>query len=107
MMYHAFMMDNLELEDRRPNPAIANIPSTPAFYAGENSGGKYGARQEPPSTTTQCLWCGRAYTPRMTGGSPQRFCSTGHRQAFWVAARRWTMRAVEAGLINVDCLKVP
>jgi len=30
----------------------------------------------------------------------------GHRQAFWIAARRWTMRAVEAGLLNVDCLKV-
>jgi hypothetical protein len=55
----------------------------------------------------QCLWCGRAFAARKTGGSPQRFCSTGHRQAFWIAARRWTMRAVEAGLINVDCLKVP
>jgi hypothetical protein len=30
----------------------------------------------------------------------------GASQAFWIAARRWTMRAVEAGLLNVECLKV-
>src|SRR5919205_3192723 len=54
---------------------------------------------------SQCLWCGRAFRPRTTGGSAQRFCSTEHRQAFWIAARRWTIRALEAGLISVDCLK--
>src|SRR5437879_1405209 len=52
-----------------------------------------------------CLWCGRAFQSRATGGSAQRFCSTGHRQAFWIAARRWTMRAIETGLLSVDCLK--
>src|SRR6266849_6509772 len=54
---------------------------------------------------THCLWCGRAFTPRRTGGSAQRFCSTEHRKAFWTAARRWTMRAIETGLLSVDCLK--
>jgi hypothetical protein len=52
-----------------------------------------------------CLWCARTFTPRATGGSAQRFCCTGHRQQFWIAARRWTMRAIEAGLLSVDCLK--
>src|SRR5690348_15100832 len=52
-----------------------------------------------------CLWCGRIFTTRMTGGSAQRFCSTEHRKAFWTAARRWTMRAIETGLLSVDCLK--
>jgi hypothetical protein len=42
-----------------------------------------------------CLWCGRAFQSRATGGSAQKFCSTAHRQAFWIAARRWTMRAIE------------
>ena len=28
-----------------------------------------------------------------------------HRKAFWTAARRWTMRAIETGLLSVDCLK--
>jgi hypothetical protein len=35
----------------------------------------------------------------------QRFCSTEHRKAFWTAAPRWTMRAIETGLLSVDFLK--
>jgi hypothetical protein len=58
-----------------------------------------------PAWETRCLWCGRAFKPRSTGGSVQRFCSTAHRQQFWIAARRWTMRAIEVGLLSVDCLK--
>jgi hypothetical protein len=53
------------------------------------------------SIEVHCVWCGRAFTPRTNGGSSQKFCCSGHRQAFWIAARRWTMRAIEA----VDCLK--
>src|SRR3984893_578899 len=58
-----------------------------------------------PAWDARCLWCDRNFTPRTTGGSAQRFCCTGHRQQFWIAARRWTMRAIEAGLLAVDCLK--
>jgi hypothetical protein len=58
-----------------------------------------------PAWDARCLWCSRTFTPRTTGGSAQRFCCTGHRQQFWIAARRWTMRAIEAGLLSVDCLK--
>src|SRR5277367_897724 len=60
-----------------------------------------------PAWDARCLWCGRAFKPRSTGGSAQKFCCTGHRQQFWIAARRWTMRAIEAGLLSVDCLKAP
>src|SRR6266496_1191845 len=66
------------------------------------------AAQFPAARSPQkshCLWCGRVFTPRATGGSTQRFCSTEHRKAFWTAARRWTMRAIETGLLSVDCLK--
>jgi hypothetical protein len=59
-----------------------------------------------PRSAATCIWCGRPFTPRRTGGSAQRFCSTAHRQAFWIAARRWTMLAIETGLLSVDCLKV-
>jgi hypothetical protein len=52
-----------------------------------------------------CVWCGRTFRARGTGGSAQKFCSAGHPQAFWIAARRWTMRAIEAGLLSVECLK--
>jgi hypothetical protein len=58
-----------------------------------------------PAWDARCLWCDRTFSPRMTGGSAQRFCCTGHRQQFWIAARRWTMRAIEAGLLSVDFLK--
>jgi hypothetical protein len=58
-----------------------------------------------PAPDARCLWCGRDFTRRVTGGSAQKFCCTGHRQEFWVAARRWTMRAIDAGLLSVDCLK--
>jgi hypothetical protein len=52
------------------------------------------------------LWCDQRFTPRTAGGSAQKFCCTGHRQHFWIAARRWTMRAIEVGLLlSVDCLK--
>jgi hypothetical protein len=65
------------------------------------------AGQELPSKplNAPCLWCDRTFTPRTTGGSAQKFCCTGHRQQFWIAARRWTMRAIDAGLLSVDCLK--
>jgi hypothetical protein len=53
----------------------------------------------------RCLWCDRTFTRRTTGGSSQKFCCAGHRQQFWIAARRWTMRAIEVGLLSVDCLK--
>jgi hypothetical protein len=58
-----------------------------------------------PDLNAHCLWCDRIFRPRTTGGSAQKFCCTGHRQQFWIAARRWTMRAIDAGLLSVDCLK--
>jgi hypothetical protein len=55
--------------------------------------------------TASCPWCGRAFRPRTTGGTDQRFCGAGCRHAFWSAARRWVMRAVDAGLLSSDMLK--
>src|SRR5215813_1503571 len=51
-----------------------------------------------PAWDARCLWCGRAFKPRSTGGSAQKFCCTGHRQEFWIAARRWTMRAISSAV---------
>jgi hypothetical protein len=62
---------------------------TPALQPAQNS-----------AWEARCLWCDRAFTPRTTGGSAQKFCCTGHRQQFWIAARRWTIRAIEAGLYS-------
>src|SRR5437660_5830150 len=70
------------------------------LIASDGGGGSVTAAREPapkPAWDAPCLWCDRTFSPRTTGGSAQRFCCTGHRQQFWIAARRWTMRAIEAG----------
>jgi hypothetical protein len=74
-------------------------------HAGDGSVTKTLRLAHQPALDVHCLWCGRDFTPRVTGGSAQKFCCTGHRQEFWIAARRWTMRAIDAGLLSVDCLK--
>jgi len=58
-----------------------------------------------PSCSETCLWCGKALIQAQRRGSPKRFCCAGHRNAFWTAARRWVMRAVEAGLLPPQALK--
>ena len=54
---------------------------------------------------TNCPWCGRAFSPRTSGGTGQRFCRSACRHAFWSAARRWVMRALDAGLLSPEVLK--
>jgi hypothetical protein len=53
----------------------------------------------------QCLWCERHLRTGRRRGSPKRFCSPAHRNAFWSAARRWTMQAIEAGHLSPEALK--
>jgi hypothetical protein len=84
------------------------VPASQTIVSADRSHGSVAAGLEldlKPAWDARCLWCDRTFSPRMTGGSAQRFCSTGHRQQFWIAARRWTMRAIEVGLLSVDCLK--
>ena len=85
----------------------ALIPASQTVVAADLSSGLVADRLEPNQKSHQarCLWCGRAFKPRSTGGLAQKFCWTEHRQQFWIAARRWTMRVIEVGLLSVDCLK--
>ena len=46
-----------------------------------------------------CLCC-----PRRLTGRQARFCSPACRAAFHTAARRWALKAVEAGLVSVETL---
>jgi hypothetical protein len=95
---------------RRPSALLRSARARPTFTP-TNHGTITTAdmheavRHENPQNGAGCLWCGRCFTPRVTGGSTQRFCTADHRKAFWNAARLWTMRAVETGLLSVDCLK--
>jgi hypothetical protein len=54
---------------------------------------------------TRCSWCGRALQPSR-GGSPKKFCSSRHRTEFHSAARRFAERAVAAGVVTLDAVKV-
>ena len=56
-------------------------------------------------TTRACTWCGDPYTPRKTGGRPQRFCSEGCRRAFGSGCRAWAGALLASGLLPVSALK--
>jgi hypothetical protein len=113
VLYDLVMTKTLEFSSKPSEPsgsAAAKAVFLPARHTEVplNRDGPVTAALEldlKPAWDARCLWCGRAFTPRSTGGSAQKFCCSGHRQQFWIAARRWTMRAIEAGLLSVDCLK--
>jgi hypothetical protein len=52
-----------------------------------------------------CLLCDRPFQARRTGGTPKKFCSPAHRNAFHTAARKWAEKAVADGRITLDDLK--
>jgi len=52
-----------------------------------------------------CAWCGRAFTPRATGGHPQRFCRPPCRRSLDTAGRRWVADAMAAGALTVATLR--
>ena len=55
-------------------------------------------------TLASCQWCEGPFRARR-GGSPQRFCSSKCRSAFWTALRRWGERAVAAGVLRLDQIR--
>ena len=56
-------------------------------------------------STEKCLWCQKPFERRASGGKPQRFCSQACRYAFHQAARKWAIKAIDAGLLTVDSLQ--
>ena len=54
---------------------------------------------------TTCVWCGSPFSPRATGGKPQRFCGESCRREFWQKLREWALLAVDTGLLPVEALK--
>ena len=114
VLYDVAMTNTSEFLAKPPELSISAAAKTTfvaashRVVAANHGSGSATAALEPapnPAWDARCLWCDRTFTPRMTGGSAQKFCCTGHRQQFWIAARRWTMRAIDAGLLSVDCLK--
>jgi hypothetical protein len=56
-------------------------------------------------SVTKCLWCGRAFTPRATGGKRQRFCRPACRRALDAAGRRYIEVALVAGTLTIPELR--
>ena len=56
-------------------------------------------------TAQPCLWCDGPFTPRTTGGKPQRFCSERCRRDLDSGCRAWAEQAVSSGLLPVSALK--
>ena len=57
------------------------------------------------SALDACLWCDQPIEPRLSGGSPRKFCSPRHRTAFHSAARRWAERKIAAGILTIAELR--
>jgi endogenous inhibitor of DNA gyrase (YacG/DUF329 family) len=51
-------------------------------------------------TRPLCPWCERPFTPRSTGGKPQRFCSERCRRALERELRAWAREQVADGEIT-------
>jgi hypothetical protein len=47
-----------------------------------------------------CAWCEHPFTPRRTGGKPQRFCCERCRRAFEHELRTWARERVADGGIT-------
>jgi len=55
--------------------------------------------------TARCFWCEAPFTPRASGGRPQRFCSAGCRRAYSAAVWAYVSRAIEEGAIATPALR--
>jgi hypothetical protein len=84
-VYNAAMQTTLELLEKAPESLIAAglksafVPRNRAVIAADRGCGSVTRMLEParnPTPDGRCLWCGRTFTPRATGGSTQKFCCT-------------------------------
>jgi len=48
-------------------------------------------------TAPVCPWCSLPFTPRRTGGKPQRFCRDACRRAYERELRAWARNQITAG----------
>ena len=52
--------------------------------------------------TNQCEWCEDKYSPRTTGGSPQKFCSKQCKRFFEKSIRQWAYIQHAQGNLNLS-----
>jgi hypothetical protein len=59
----------------------------------------------PVAAVAVCLWCDLEFSPRNSGGFPQRFCCPEHRRAFHIAAHQFVLEEFSAGRVTVAAIK--
>src|SRR5215469_13123765 len=59
----------------------------------------------PAGAVLVCLWCDHEFSPRKSGGSPQRFCCPEHRLSFHIAAHQFVLAEFSAGRLTVAEIK--
>jgi hypothetical protein len=93
ILYDVAMTNTSEFLTKSPHSLIsaaaksAFVPTSRSVVAANRGSGSVTAALElaqNPALDARRLWCDRAFS---------------------IAARRWTIRAIEAGLLSVDCLK--
>ena len=53
----------------------------------------------------RCHWCNDPFSPRKSGGDPQKFCLASCRHAYGTAARRWVRNAILDGRLRIGDLQ--
>jgi hypothetical protein len=59
----------------------------------------------PAAAFAVCVWCDHEFSPRKSGGSPQRFCCPEHRRVFHIAAHQFVLAEFSAGRLTVAEIK--
>ena len=55
--------------------------------------------------TSQCEWCEDKYSPRATGGSPQKFCTKQCKRLFEKSIRQWSYKQHAQGKLSLSELQ--
>ena len=53
----------------------------------------------------KCAWCHQDFSPRETGGSPQKFCSKDCKRCFEKSIRQWASNKYTKGALKIDELQ--
>ena len=53
----------------------------------------------------QCQWCHKVFSPRNSGGTPQKFCSKECKRSFEKSIREWSYKQYEEGKLNLSELQ--
>jgi hypothetical protein len=57
------------------------------------------------TTEIKCLWCERAFEQKIDGAHRKQYCSTGCKDQFHSAKRKWAQQELDHGRVTIAALK--